>query len=150
MLSPVIVRPAFYGLLAFAQAVRGGGRLLPAVAGGAGDRVKVWPLWDGAARQLRVVVINKRASEAVDATLRIPKAGGFGAASISRLVASGGAPLEAKSGITLGGVAYGLGGKAQGAPASEVVPRVGAGGRSTWRVYMPPGSAAIVTIERLY
>jgi hypothetical protein len=135
----------------FKQAVRARSRMLPAaVASGPGEGLKVWPLWDEAEKELRIVVINKRANEAIDAVLRIAKPGGYGAASVARLVAAGDAPLQAKGGVSIGGITYGLGGKLQGTPAIETVARSASDGKLAWKIYMSPGSAALVTIKRLW
>jgi hypothetical protein len=166
-LSPVVIRPAFYGLLLFQQAVRGGSRMLPAsvvggstMAGGGrpradqgpDDGIKVWPLWGDAERELRVVVINKRPSEAVTVVLRLPRrlaGAGFGPAAVSRMVAPGDAPLEARGGVSLGGITFAVGGAPQGAPTREAVPPAADDdGAPAWPVYMPPGSAALVVIPR--
>jgi hypothetical protein len=79
-------------------------------------------------------------------------------------LAAGDGPLEARGGITYGGVSFGLGGERQGVPAYELLPpelvvdSSAAGGGSgsgggrrvvAWRVYMPAGSAALVTIPRV-
>ncbi len=112
---------------------------------------QVWPLWGEDEKELRVVIINKRPLDAVNATLRLDKPGGFGAASITRLVAQGDRPLEARGGaISLGGITYVLGGEARGSPVAEAAPRFASGGRLAWTVYMPPGSAALVVIKRLW
>ncbi len=160
-LGPVIVRPAFYALDLFQRAVRAGSRMLPASITSSPSSssaqqelpygaLKVWPLWGDAEKELRVVVINKRADEAMDVTLRIPKAGGYGDSKITRLVAQGDAPLEAKSGISVGGITYGMGGKLQGSPVTEAAARVAVDGgkKSAWKIYMPAGSAALVVIKR--
>ena len=161
-LAPVAIRPAFYAMDMWQRAARTDARLLPArVAWGppngggggadAGGALKVWPLWDEGARELRAVVINKRASEAADALLRI--AGGRREdfqpdARVARLVAKGAAPLEARDGITIAGQSYQLGGKLVGSAVEETVKSEVSDGTQAWRVYMPPGSAALVTLKR--
>jgi len=152
LLGPVIVRPPFYAFALWKQAVRSNSRMLPAaVAAGRVEGLKVWPLWGEPEREVRVVVINKRASEAVNATLRLDKPGGFGSAVITRLVAQGERPLEGRGGaITLGGISYGMGGVTKGAAVTESVVRVERDGRLAYTVHMPPGSAALVVIKRLW
>lgn len=173
-LAPAIPRPAYYAYVAWSKAVRSDSRMLPVTfgpganasaaaaapaapdgppgaSGAAPDGLKVWPLWGEAERELRVVVINKRPSEAGEATIRVASDGAkWGDASVERLAARGDAPLEARgAAITLGGITYGLGGRLQGREATETVARADSEGRPAWKVYMPAGSAAIVTIKRL-
>lgn len=57
-LIPPQIRPPFYGMLMFQQAVRGGSRLmgsdgLQEVKGGADKVLKVWPLMDNNSKELR-------------------------------------------------------------------------------------------------
>lgn len=59
-LRPPQLRPPFYGILLFQQAVRGGSRLmtnggLTEVKGGATKVLKVWPLMDNNDQELRCV-----------------------------------------------------------------------------------------------
>lgn len=166
-LGPVILRPPFYAFMLFKQAVRSRSRMLPAAfalpsnataaaaassasVDKASAGIKVWPLWGEPEKELRVVVINKRPSEAAEVLLRVAKPGGYGSASVTRLVAAGDAPLEAKGGVTLGGITYGNGGKLQGSQVVETVKRESDGGRLAWRIAMPPGSAALVVVTRLF
>lgn len=74
------------------------------------------------------------------------KKGGWGDASITRLVASGQEPLEEASAITLGGLRYLDGGGREGVPTVDMARRMVVCGASVWKVYMPPGSAALITI----
>jgi hypothetical protein len=95
-------------------------------------------------------VINKRPSEAGNVTLTVDKSAGFGPATIVRLLAAASNPLEAKSGISLGGEYFDDRAQLAGAPSAEHVPRALVDGRLAWRVYMPRASAALVTILRLF
>lgn len=58
-LMPPQLRPPFYGMLMFQQAVRGGSRLMTTQGGlsevknGAGKVLKVWPLMDNSSKELR-------------------------------------------------------------------------------------------------
>jgi hypothetical protein len=132
------------------QAVRSSSQLLPAsFATPAVDGLKVWPLWGAPEGELRVVVINKRPADAMNVTLRVPRGGSWGDAAVTRLVARGEAPLEAKgAAITLGGITYGIGGILQGSAYEEAAPRIDDEGRPAWKVYMPAGSAALLVIRR--
>lgn len=110
---------------------------------------QVWPLWNEKDKALRVVVINKRPSTAVNVTLAVNKPSGFGFATITRMVAPGTNPLEAKTGVTVGGQFFDANAELAGAPAAERILRSGYQGKLAWRVYMPPGSAALVVIPRV-
>jgi hypothetical protein len=113
--------------------------------------LQVWPLWSAKDKLLRVVVINKRPSDALNVTLEVDKAGGFGPATVTRLLAPGPNPLEAKTGITLGGVYFDDNAVKAGKPSSEHALRVrAADGNLSWNIYMPPASAALVEMLRLF
>eukprot|EP00878_Enallax_costatus_P009834 GHUV01010268.1.p1 GENE.GHUV01010268.1~~GHUV01010268.1.p1 ORF type:complete len:631 (+),score=180.97 GHUV01010268.1:56-1948(+) len=152
VLSPPVLRPPFYGMLMFQQAVKAGSKLLGTtqISGGSGV-IKVWPLVDVYDRELRIVVVNKHPSEAGSQTLTLNLLVGDGydsAAEVSRLVARGEDPLSATSSITIGGLYYAVGGVEQGEEVTEIVPMTPtADGRVSWTIYMPPGSAALVTVE---
>lgn len=104
-------------------------------------------MWVASKNELRFLVINKRAADVENVTLGIKRAAGFGDATVTRLVAAGVArPLEAKSGITLGGQYWDDASELKGARASERVARGYTGGKLMWRVRMPPGSAALLVI----
>jgi hypothetical protein len=149
-IRPVGVRPVFYGMLMFSKAVGGRAQMLPVTMSGSPDGLKVWPLWDEDKKQLRVVVINKRASDGFNATIGIPKASGYGDATVTRLVAPGDNPLEARTGVTLGGEYFDDNAKLSGSPKTERAPRayVGTPAQLAWRVYVPPASAALLVIPR--
>lgn len=161
-LNPPIVKPPYYGYLAFARAVAGGSRFVRTAASlGQPESLKVFPLQDAASGALRVVLINKSAREAGNVALRLPSAAGAGAppaslpsATVTRMVARGDNPLEAREGggaITLGGKWLDVGGVEKGEAAEESVkagPGGGGSGFAAWRVYVPPASAAIVEIPR--
>ncbi|KAI8467768.1 MAG: hypothetical protein J3K34DRAFT_480182 [Monoraphidium minutum] len=147
---PVGVRPVFYGMVMLQRALGRGAQLLPAAMSGASEGVKVWPLWAGMDKQLRVVIINKRPTEAVNVTLAVAKPGGWGPASILRLTAGGPAPLEAKHSITVGGVYFNEKAEKVGTQSVERVLRGSKDGKLTWTIYMPQASAALVAIQRLY
>jgi len=158
-LNPPIVKPPYYAYLAFAKAVGpGAGFVRTSASVGQPGFVKVFPLKDASSGALRVVLINKSPREAGNVALRLPT-GGRGAgslprATVTRMVARGDSPLEAKEAggaITLGGVWLDLGGVERGSAATEGVqagPGAGGGGFAAYKVYMPPASAAIVEIPR--
>jgi hypothetical protein len=108
----------------------------------------VWPLIADNDNQLRVVIVNKRASEAANVTLTVPKVGGWGNAQVSRMVAEGPSPLDAQTGISVGGIYFDADSNMQGKKVSEVVNRVYSNYKLNWSIYMPPASAALVTIPR--
>ena len=122
-------RPEYAGMLAFRQAVQGGGTTMIASeldAGGA----NVTALEH--AGEVTAVVINKDAG--ADVTLRI-EGTALSALSVTRLSAPS---LEATRGVTLGGAAV------TGAPA-----RLSAGERSAGpEVRVPRGSAALLRLRR--
>lgn len=152
VLSPPVLRPPFYGMLMFQQAVKAGSKLLGKTQlSGNNSYLKVWPLRDVGDQELRIVVINKHASQAGKQVIRLDRAAGDcydSPALVSRLVAAGQDPLSATSGITLGGYYYAVGGVQRGADASETVQALAsADGSRSWAVYVPPGSAAMITIH---
>jgi hypothetical protein len=155
-LMPPQIRPSFYGMLMFQLAVRGGSSLLPtttvsAEPGGAWRWVKVWALRDGMSGELRWVVINKDPSRAATAVLRADRSASDYAAnaSVLRLVAASSDPLTASSGISLGNVTYGLAAAPSGQQRTETL-KTGSNpaGELKFAVYMPPGSAALVSLPR--
>ncbi|GBF91995.1 hypothetical protein Rsub_04719 [Raphidocelis subcapitata] len=149
-IRPVGIRPPFYGMALFQQAVRSNSQLLRSTAsGGDTSGIKVWPLWGAPEKQVRVVVINKRADKAGNVTLSFSKGGNFGDAEVLRLVANSASPLDAQTGISLGGQYWDDETVMQGQRTTEKAPRAAAGGKQSWSIYMPPGSAAIVTIPKL-
>jgi hypothetical protein len=108
----------------------------------------VWPVIDDNNNQLRVVIINKRPSTPANVTLVIPKIGGWGNAQVSRLVAGGPSPLDAQTGISVGGIYFDDNSVMQGSKTTENVNRAYNNYKLSWSVYMPPASAALVTIPR--
>jgi len=149
-LSPPVLRPPFYGMLMFQQAVRGGSKLLGKTqVWGDSSYFKVWPLLDVNSEELRVVIINKHPSQAGTQSIRINRSWGYaGPAKVSRLVARGEDPLSATGGVTIGGYFYGLGGVQKGEDRSEYVQMTPDNGMQAWKIYMPPGSAALVTLPK--
>lgn len=151
VLSPPVLRPPFYGMMMFQQAVKAGSKLLGKTQiSGDSSNFKVWPLKDANDGELRIVIINKHPTQAGNQTIRLDVGQGQGydsPAALTRLVARGEDPLSATSGITLGGKYYAVGGAEKGDAASESIPMTPtADGMVSWSVYMPPGSAALVSI----
>jgi hypothetical protein len=154
-LKPVVVRPPFYGMLLFQQAVRGGSLMLAASQqpGGA-PHIKLWPLLDGSSGEVRVVAINKHPKEAATQVLRL---GGGGRGSrqhyhsvvhLTRLVARGDDPLSATEGVTLGGHRFIPGCEQRGHEQTLLLDADGVPDeRLTWTLYLPPGSATLVRIK---
>lgn len=160
-LNPPIVKPPYYGYLAFGQAVKSGSRFVRvSQSSGVPELLKVFPLQDaGGSGGLRVVLINKDGKQGGWVSLLVAGAGGGGgastsslpAATVTRMVAKGVDPLNVKEAdaITLGGVWLDVGGVVKGRETTETVRARSGPGGAAWRVYMPPGSAAIVEIPRV-
>ncbi|WIA08610.1 hypothetical protein OEZ85_008039 [Tetradesmus obliquus] len=149
-LSPPVLRPPFYGMVMFQQAVGAGSKLLGKTqVSGDASNFKVWPLIDVNTQELRFVLVNKHPNRAGTQVIRINRGWGYNApAVVTRLVARGEDPLSATSGISLGGYYYAVGGVLKGADASELVPNEkDSSGLTSWKVYMPPGSAALVRVQ---
>lgn len=149
-LSPPVLRPPFYGMLAFQQAVAGGSKLLAkSQVWGDASNFKVWPLLDVNNEELRVVIINKHPSQAGNQTIRINRGLGYGGgAAVTRLVARGDDPLSATSGVTIGGYFFAMGGVQQGSDRTEWVAMNKNEGMQAWEIYMPPASAALVRVKK--
>jgi hypothetical protein len=157
-LKPVVMRPAFYGMLMFQQAVGGGTILLdkqqlPVAAAVVPEGIKVWPLLSTSTGELRIVLINKNAKQAATQVLKLAgdSSSSYGpVARLSRLVAQGDTPLAATGGITLGGRFYAAGCVEQGAEqALTLEADAGPSQQLTWSIYLPPGSATLVRIAPL-
>ncbi len=130
------VRPAYYGMLMFAQADPPGARLLDITV--PSGPVKVWATQapDG---HTRVVLINKDARNSYTVRLSLPP--GSAAASLERLTAPS---IVSTTGVSIGGQSFPAAtttAKLAGAPQLETVtPALGG-----YDVTMPPGSAALLT-----
>jgi hypothetical protein len=149
-LKPVVLRPAFYGMLMFQQAVRGGAILLGKQQLSADStNIKVWPLLDTTNGELRFVLINKHAKQAATQVLRLPADSSSyqSIAHLSRLVAQGDDPLAATTGITFGGKWYAAGCSEQGRDQTLLLEAdAGPTKQLAWSIYLPPGSATLVRI----
>lgn len=141
----VAVKPLYYAMLAFAEATANRARVLPATAFGqrsrAGANVRVWGVHDAEARQVRVVVIAKDGPSGGRAVIRVPGANGPGR--LKRLLAPS---IKSKQGITWGGQSLGattVDGRLIG---RQVVERVGRGAGDWFRLSVPAGSLALLTV----
>jgi hypothetical protein len=134
------VHPLFYAMMLFDRATPSGARLLPAGPNVATASLKTWATVDPAGTR-RIVVINKNPAKARRVALQVP--GGAATGRVQRLV---GPSITATSGITLAGQSYGPAtttGRLRGKRRDErVVRRAG-----TYRVDLPPASAALVTVR---
>jgi hypothetical protein len=157
-LKPVVLRPAFYGMLMFQQAVGQGAILLSKQQlSGESPSVKVWPLRDTTTGELRFVLINKHPKLAATQVLKLPPVVPSSSSSsryestarLSRLVAQGDDPLSATTGITLAGRYYAAGCVQQGADATLLLEAdAGPSKQLSWSIYLPPGSATLVRIQQ--
>ena len=130
-----VVEPEYYGLWLAAQALPAGARLLP--LHGAGGAVKAWATLDGAG-SLRVVALHRGVGGPADLDLHVP---GRGPAHIARLRAPS---LDARTGVSLGGSTFdgSTDGRPRGDAGSERVDPAG----GTYRLSVPPASAALLTL----
>jgi hypothetical protein len=116
--------------------------------------------------ELRVVLINKHPKQAATHVLKLPADGTSSSSSssssgsyqpiarLSRLVAQGEDPLSATSGITLGGRYYSAGCEQQGRDQTLLLdadagPSQQQEQQLVWSIYLPPGSATLVRIQRV-
>jgi hypothetical protein len=103
--------------------------------------MKTWATVDPAGTR-RIVLVNKDFRRAHKVVLRVP--GGASAATVERLIAPA---VSATRGVTLAGQAYPPqtpDGVLRGRRVSERVGRAS----GAFRVFMPAGSAALVTVAR--
>jgi hypothetical protein len=135
------VRPLFYAMLLFDRATPRGARLLPMGPNVPNAQLKTWATVDGAGTR-RIVVVNKDAKRPHKVVLRVPGAGDR--ARVERLLAPS---VGATRGVTFAGQGYVQqtpDGRLRGRHVEEpAVRRSGA-----FRVLMPAGSAALVTVPR--
>jgi Glycosyl hydrolase family 79 C-terminal beta domain len=133
------VRPLFYAMLLFDRATPAGARLLAMGPNPPNAQLKSWATVDPAGTR-RIVLVNKDFRRAHKVVLRVPGGGSRGR--VERLLAPS---VAATRGVTLAGQAYvpqTPDGMLRGKRVSErLVRKSGA-----FRVLMPAGSAAIVTV----
>jgi hypothetical protein len=134
------VEPLYYGLLMFAQAAPPGSRMLQSSVSRPGA-VHVWPLRTPTG-ELRIVIINESTTR--PRTVAVSAPDHHGAADVQRLRAPS---VQSKHDVTLGGLGFGewtTTGVLAGSPRHEHVGRT-AGGE--YRVRVPAGSAALLTVH---
>jgi hypothetical protein len=136
--------PSYYGMLLFARAIADHARLLVGTTLSARARghapVHVWATADRHQR-VRVVVVNKDRRRAGRAVITVR--GSDHSGTLQRLTAP---TTVAKTDITLGGLAIRertTDGRLVGTPAGERIRRAG----HTYRFWMPPASAALLTVR---
>jgi hypothetical protein len=135
------VHPLFYGMLLFDRALPAGARLLPVAPNSPNAATKTWATVDPAGTR-RVVVINKDSERARQIVLRVPQGGAK--ARVERLSAPS---VLSKDGVTFAGQTYGrttADGVLTGKKVVETLVRAG----GAFRLSMPAGSAALVTVPR--
>jgi hypothetical protein len=133
------VRPVYYGLQMFAEAVPPGARLLAVRGVASGTRISVWAA-RAPDRRVSVVVVNEDPSRSRTVTVT-PPPGVTGAPTLERLRASS---VHAKRNITLGGRTYGPD-TGTGTLPPAVTEELGATRSGAYRIAMPRGSAALLT-----
>jgi hypothetical protein len=131
------VHPIYYGALMFAQAAPPGSRLLT-LSSAAQTRFRAWATL-GADHRIRVLLINDSLRGSALALVHTPVAPG--PASVERLRATS---AYATGGLTLGGQTFGAA-TATGILAAPV-PQTARPSGGTYRVTLPAGSAALLTL----
>ncbi|HWF72348.1 MAG TPA: glycosyl hydrolase family 79 C-terminal domain-containing protein [Solirubrobacteraceae bacterium] len=137
------VRPEYYGLLMFAQAVPPGSKLLTLVQQHTGQ-TRAWATV-GRDGYTRIVLINDSLTQAGSALVRTSTVGE--PATLERLLAPG---ASATTGITIDGQSFGTEtqtGSLTGATSTLTLPApTGPGPIASYAVSMPAASAALLTI----
>jgi hypothetical protein len=133
------VHPLYYGALMFAHAAPPGSRLVQ-IATSSQDQLRAWATL-GPDHRVRVLLINDSLHRTAQTVVRAPRGFRPGAASIERLLASS---VYATTGITLGRQSFGAT-TPTGVLPSLVLQSV-ASRSGTYRVTVPPSSAALVTL----
>ena len=133
------VRPLFYAMLLFNRATPPGSKLLPVVPNAPGAKLKTWGTVDRNGTR-RFVVINKD----IEAGRKVVLTAGPGASrgTVERLVAPS---LKSQNNVTFGGRGWG-GSTSDGKPKGKRKLERIKSGDGTFRVTMPPGSAALVEV----
>lgn len=139
------VRPLYYGALMFTQAAPAGSRLLRTVSGDPVD-LRAWATISPD-RRIRVLLINDSLYSSTVAVVRVlgrdrvPGPARAHTAAIERLRA---ASAYSTSGVTLGG--EGFGSSTSDGVLRAPVPQTVALRGGDYRVSLPPGSAALLTV----
>jgi hypothetical protein len=133
------VRPEYYGLMMFAQAVPAGSRLLQISGASDAGRIHTWAILapDG---QVRVVFINQDPAHARVVSARIPAARGPGM--LERLAARN---IHATHGVMLGGQTFGSA-TATGRLPSPLHTSLVRGSGGQYVVNLPAASATMLTL----
>ena len=132
------VDPIYYGALMFAAAAPAGSRVL-SLRSAPQTRFRAWATL-GPDHRVRVLLINDSLRNSALALVRTPVAPG--PASVERLLASS---AYATAGLTLGGQTFGTA-TATGILAAPA-PRTAAPRAGTYRITLPAGSAALITLR---
>jgi hypothetical protein len=133
------VHPLYYGMMLFDRALPAGARLLPVAPNSPQAATKTYASIDPAGTR-RIVVINKDGERPRQVVLQVP--GGGASARVERLMAPS---VLSKANVTFAGQTYGertTDGVITGKKVTETLARSG----SAFRLAMPPGSAALVTV----
>lgn len=133
------VHPLYYGALMFAKAAPSGSRLLR-IHSSSQDRLRAWATL-GRDHRVRVLLINDSVRSSSQTLLRPPRGFGSRVATIERLLTPS---VYATSGITLGGHGFGRGNSSGTLPPPQ--PQISRPSRGRYRVAVPAGSAALVTL----
>jgi hypothetical protein len=135
------VSPDYYGLLAFAQAAPAGSALL-GVDGPTSGPLHVWAT-RAPNRTVRAILINMALKSGRTIALRGPT--GARSAVIDRLIAPS---VGAKGGVTLGGQRFADGTETGLLTGSQTTISVRRSRNGSYSIWVPPASAAIVTLGR--
>jgi hypothetical protein len=134
------VRPLFYAMLLFDRATPAGAKLIPVSPNAATAKLKTWATIDPRGTR-RIVIVNKDPAVGHKLVLRVP--GGAARGQVVRLLAPS---IASTSGVSYAGQTYGMStrtGRLLGKRFSQrVVRKLGA-----FRVVVPPGSAAMLTVR---
>ena len=134
------VHPLFYGMLLFDRALPAGARLVPVTPNAPTASTKTWASIDPAGTR-RIVIINKDSTRPRQVVLRVAQ--GAAKARVQRLTAPS---VLSKEGVRFAGQSYGRTTR-DGRPRGKRVVETVARSRGGFRIAMPPGSAALVTVR---
>eukprot|EP00877_Chromochloris_zofingiensis_P014328 jgi/Chrzof1/9149/Cz03g37210.t1 len=148
-----IIKPPYYAYLMFQMAVASGSQFVEADLAWQGPvkpgTIKIWPVMDTKGDAMRVVVINKNALNATMVAIRVNR-GWYGNGKLIRL--SGPAGLSSRYGVRLAGVSLLNGGAANRTPGLEIISvsltEKNGIWSSTYNVYMPAATAALLMIQK--
>jgi hypothetical protein len=132
------VRPLYYGLLMFQQAVANQAQLMP-VTTVTGANLSAWATLDSTAKVERVVLLNKDENFAGAVTLIAP---GYSTATVTRLEA---ASYSSTTGVTLGGQTFD--GSPDGTIQGTLTKETYTGTNGVFQFNMPLTSGALVVLS---